>query len=364
MDKVMSTDSNTDGDRMLYKLATFFRQYVNAPYEHLWTLALWTLHTHCFTAARTTPYLNICSHERQAGKTRCLEVLNLVAADTWLATGITPSMLVKKILHSRPTVLLDECQTAFGGSDRQVRGILVSGSRVDGCYEAKGGTQTVEVFCPKAFAGMRILPSAIAERSINILLSPNKSDNETRRFVPKIALKDAEAVVADIRKWVDRNLLDLINAKPYTYGAFPEKLTRREQDMLEPLLHLIDAIGGNLAPDIQKCLLKCVRQDSAHAYFVQLLADVRDAFSKSEKPDRIPTTALLDYLNSLQSRPWNKWDNGAPMNAKDLAQMLDPHSIKPGSIRLSPSFTLKSYTAKDFAPLWTHHLTSEQATCK
>jgi hypothetical protein len=105
-------------------------------------------------------------------------------------------MLVKKIIKSRPTVLLDECQTVFGGSDRQIRGILVSGNRVDENYEAKGGAETVPVFCPKAFAGMRILPAAIAERCINIVLSPNTGDTQTWGFVSKIALKEAEAVVA------------------------------------------------------------------------------------------------------------------------------------------------------------------------
>jgi hypothetical protein len=196
MDRIMSTDSNTDGGKMIYNLAKFLRQYVNASNDQIWALALWTLHTHCFTAARTTPYLNICSHERQAGKTRCLEALNLVCSDAWLGTGVSASMLVKKIIRRRPTVLLDECQTVFGGSDLQVCGILVSGNRVDGSYEAKGGAETVPVFCPKAFAGMRILPPAIAERCINIVLSPNKDDNQTWRFVPKIALKEAEAVVA------------------------------------------------------------------------------------------------------------------------------------------------------------------------
>jgi uncharacterized protein DUF3631 len=357
MDKIMSNDSTTDGGKMIYKLATFLRQYLNTSSENLWALSLWVLHTHCFTAARTTPYLNICSHERQAGKTRCLELLNLVCADAWLGTGVSPAMLAKKIIRFRPTVLLDECQTVFGGSDRQVRGILVSGNRVDGNYEAKGGAETVNVFCPKAFAGTHILPPVIAERSITILLSPNRSDNQTWRFVPKIALKEAEAVVAEIRKWVDRNLLDLINAKPYPYSAFPAELTRREQDILEPFLHLLDAIGGNMATDIQKVLLKCVRQESAQNYFVHLLSDARDAFKKADRPDRITSAALLDFLNSLPARPWRKWDYGEPMNPIHLAGILRAHGITPDSQKIGGK-TLRGYWAADFSGLWRHYLDS------
>src|SRR5436189_4162443 len=145
-------------DQMLYCLARFFNQYLSCEPEQVAVLSVWTLHTYCFSAARTTPYLNICSHEKQSGKTLCLELLSLLCAGSWYATGITPAALTKKIMKSRPAVLLDECQTIFGSSDKQVRGLLVSGAKSSGIYE---GASAVNVFCPKAFAGMPIMPPAL-----------------------------------------------------------------------------------------------------------------------------------------------------------------------------------------------------------
>src|SRR5947209_15679215 len=54
--------------QMIYRLARFFRQYLHCTAEQLAVLSLWTVHTHCFSAARTTPYLNICSTEKQSVK--------------------------------------------------------------------------------------------------------------------------------------------------------------------------------------------------------------------------------------------------------------------------------------------------------
>ena len=132
-DQQISTSGAGAAEQMFFRLWAFFQKHLNTTPEQLGLLSIWTLHTHCYSAFRTTPYLNICSREKQCGKTLCLELLSLVCNNVWYATGATPAVLAKTVLGSRPTILLDECQTLFGGSDKQVRGLLVSGAR-------KGGT--------------------------------------------------------------------------------------------------------------------------------------------------------------------------------------------------------------------------------
>ncbi|HEV3037406.1 MAG TPA: hypothetical protein VHA33_06435 [Candidatus Angelobacter sp.] len=165
-------------EHMLSQLAGFFQQYLDCTPQQRIVLSLWTLHTHCFSAARVTPYLNISSREKQSGKSLCLRLLNLVCAHPWCATGISAGALHRKIGNVRPTVLLDECQTIFGASDKKVRGLLVSGCQRGGTYEfaqrSPSPPSVVEVFCPKAFAGMAILPPAVDDRSIPIVLEAAK----------------------------------------------------------------------------------------------------------------------------------------------------------------------------------------------
>ena len=70
----------TDLARVLEDLAAFVRRYVVMPPAQTNAVALWVAHTHAFEAAESTPYLRVTSAEPVSGKTRLLEVLELVAA--------------------------------------------------------------------------------------------------------------------------------------------------------------------------------------------------------------------------------------------------------------------------------------------
>src|SRR5437667_9841536 len=156
---IASSSSAESADQMFFRLWAFFEKHLSTSPEQLGLLTIWTVHTHCYSAFGVTPYLNICSREKQSGKTLCLELLDLVGNNAWYATGVSPAALTRTIVGSHPTILLDECQTIFGGSDKQVRGLLVSGARKSKTYTAGGKTASdlIDVFCPKAFAGMPIL---------------------------------------------------------------------------------------------------------------------------------------------------------------------------------------------------------------
>lgn len=99
-----------NGQEMLAKVANFLSQYLACTHSQLAVLSLWTLHTHCFTTSPVTPYLHIRSQERDAGKTVCMELLNLLCNNPWLAAGCTPAVLLTKLTQpERGTLLLDDC---------------------------------------------------------------------------------------------------------------------------------------------------------------------------------------------------------------------------------------------------------------
>jgi hypothetical protein len=227
---------------MLGRLAGFFQQYLDCTPQQRTVLSLWTLHTHCFSAARITPYLNISSREKQSGKSLCLQLLNLVCAHPWCATGISAGALHRKIGNLRPTVLLDECQTIFGASDKKVRGLLVSGCQRGGTYEfvqrSPSPPSVVEVFCPKAFAGMAILPPAVDDRSIPMVLEAAKPHAGIARFFIEHATQEAAPLVAWLKQWTADKFADIANAAPYSRELMPAELNARQQDCVEPLLHL------------------------------------------------------------------------------------------------------------------------------
>src|SRR5690348_16640787 len=110
---IQNTTESVSPQDMLDRLEQFFEHYLHCSPEQRTILQLWVLHTHCFAAASATPYLYIYSAEKQAGKTLCLQLLNLLCSDAWFGAAVTPAILVNKIIAQRPAVLLDDCQTVF-----------------------------------------------------------------------------------------------------------------------------------------------------------------------------------------------------------------------------------------------------------
>jgi len=121
-----------DGAQLLSDLVAFIRRFVVLSDSQAIAIALWIVHTHAFEAADSTPYLAINSAEKRCGKTRLLEVLDLLVARAWLTGRTTGAALIRKVSSDRATLLLDESDAAFNGEKtyaEALRGILNSGHR-------------------------------------------------------------------------------------------------------------------------------------------------------------------------------------------------------------------------------------------
>jgi hypothetical protein len=68
----------TDTAQLLGDLVAFVRRFVVLSDAQAAGVALWIAHSHGFEAADTTSYLSITSAEMRSGKTRLLEVLELL----------------------------------------------------------------------------------------------------------------------------------------------------------------------------------------------------------------------------------------------------------------------------------------------
>src|SRR5262249_37307624 len=121
-----------DVSTILENVKAYLRRYVVLTEHQAVAETLWVAHTHAMDAAECTPYLNISGPTRRTGKTRNLEVLQFIVARPWLTQRTSAAVLVRKTDHERPTLLLDETDSAFNG-DRDyaeaLRGLLNSGYR-------------------------------------------------------------------------------------------------------------------------------------------------------------------------------------------------------------------------------------------
>src|SRR5215469_1111313 len=222
---------------MLDSLTSFLRQYLVCDPYHLNVIALWIVHTWCYQHFPTTAYLNICSAEPESGKTRCLELLNLLSNSPWLATGVLKGTIIDKLLTperctenlGRPhTVLLDDCHHTFGPSERQpLIALLNTGSQRTGRYIL--GLDEYCLFGPKAFASNEPLLPSLASRCITISLKRKKQSEPVHRFDRNAA----ETHAAKLLAW-----LNTIGSNPgwitkkanETPPGLPKRLTPHEQD--------------------------------------------------------------------------------------------------------------------------------------
>ena len=169
--------------RLLASIEGTIRRFVVLPGDHeAAALALFVAHTYALEGAHATPYLLIVSPEKRSGKTRLLEVLELMAARPWRVTSASEAAIYRKIAASSPTLLLDEIDAVFGEASERtepLRALLNAGNRpgaaVSRCIR-DGGSMTVQdfrVFCPKVLAGIDTghrIPDTIRDRAIPIAM--------------------------------------------------------------------------------------------------------------------------------------------------------------------------------------------------
>jgi hypothetical protein len=238
----------TGGD-ILNAVFCFIRRFVCLSEPQARAVTLWAAHTYLIAAADVTPYLAITSAEKQSGKTRLLEVLEILVQNPWPTGRVTSAVLVRKIHAHHPTLLLDESDAAFGGNKEYaetLRGVLNTGHRRGGstsCCVGQGtniSSQDFSTFCPKAIAGIGKLPDTVADRSILIRLKRAAPGEVVERFRRRNVGPEAKVLKERLAVWC----LTVVESLPASYPELPEALSDRQQDGAEPLLAIADMAGG------------------------------------------------------------------------------------------------------------------------
>src|SRR5262245_18334476 len=77
---------------------------------------LWIAHTHVMDAWESTPRIAFLSPEPASGKTRALEITELLVPNAVEAVNVSPAYLFRKVGDDKapPTILFDEIDTVFG----------------------------------------------------------------------------------------------------------------------------------------------------------------------------------------------------------------------------------------------------------
>lgn len=229
---------------LLDDVRTFIRRFVVLDDHQAVAATLWAAHTHVFEAFGCTPYLAISSSEKRSGKTRLLEVLELLVREPLPTANISDAALFRVIDDRQPTLLIDEVDAIFGKKSPrdELRGIINAGYRRGATTHRMGGAnnttlQTFSVYCPKAFAGIGdCLPETVSDRAIPIRLKRRTRGQTVERFRLREVAPEGQGLRDRLASWLEPQVEYLTESRP----SLPEELDDRAQDVWEPLLAVAD----------------------------------------------------------------------------------------------------------------------------
>jgi hypothetical protein len=350
-----------NGAAILDRVSAFIRRFVHLSDQQARIVTAWTAHTHAVGSATTTPYLSINSAVKQCGKTRLLEVFELLVNRPWLTGRVTAACLVRKVDQVHPTLLLDESDAAFNGEEKYaeaLRGILNTGFYAGGvasCCVGQGANVTYKDFrtyCAKAIAGIGQLPDTVADRSIPIRLQRKRPGETVARFRRRHAKAEACVIKTELSDWIT-SIADRLNeAEP----TLPDELTDRQQDGIEPLLAVADSAGGDWPAALREAAVEIFQSQAAEDQNVgvQVLADIRSIFGTTVE-DRIATAELLEKLKEIETSPWADWSKGKGLTPNGLSRLLKPFGVSPRTVRTEDK-RAKGYLAESFEDAFGRYL--------
>lgn len=354
---------------VLDEVAAFLKRFVRFQNEHqAVAVALWVSHTHAFDAADTTPYLSITSPEKRSGKTRLLEVLEVLVRRPWLAVQPSEAVLFRKVERDCPALLLDEVDSIFRNPPppqcEPLRALLNAGHRqgvkVSRCVGKGAEIELAEfsVFCPKALAGLGDLPPTVADRSIPIRLARRAPGEKVEPFRYREAREEGRPLGEALAGWSRGAVARLREARPQV----PAGVNDRASEGWEPLLAIADEAGGEWPQKARGAALALHREGGADSESdgVLLLAAIQEIF-QSNGVDRIATADLLAALVEREVGPWGEWwsrqvqggDTRGP--AHRLAKLLKPYGISPKTVRVGDA-TPRGYLREDFKDAFSRYL--------
>jgi hypothetical protein len=352
-----------DGAELLDSLVALLRRYVILPLRGAEVCALWVLHTFVFECFEYTPRLLVNSPDKRCGKSRLMRLVQALCRRPLSCEGASAAALFRAIDSYQPTLFLDEADTFLSGRNvnEDLRGVVNAGFQRGGkvlrCVGDDSEPTAFNCFAPVAIALIGRPPGTVEDRSIPIEMRRKATGERVEKFVPGQPLRAqfSEFVQRCVR-WAADNHTELRRAQP----DVPTGIDDRAADIWVALLAIADRAGGRwprLAREVAVDVMG--GRDGADSIGVRLLRDIRQMFVAADA-ERMSSAGIVAELVLLEDRPWPEYRNDRPITPSQLARLLKPFGVSPGTIRLEDGTTPKGYYRADFAEAWSRYLSSDQ----
>jgi hypothetical protein len=343
---------------LLDEISRIARAHLVLPKGAAELLALWVLHAHAHDCFDISPVLAITSPTPECGKTTCLTLLCALVPRPCPASNITAAALFRAVEKWQPTLLIDEADTFLKNSD-ELRGILNSGHQRSSAYVIRTTGDDHEprqfrTWAPKAVALIGKLPPTLASRAIHIELR-RKTVSESVERLRSDRHDHLEPLRRQAARWVADNAESLRTTDP----VMPEALSGRTLDNWRPLIAIADLAGGEW-PARARRIAQELGGRSEPTDGIMLLEDIQRIFIKHGS-DRLTSSEMARKLSEMEDRPWPEWHQGKPITPRQIAKLLEPFEVKPGTVR-NATCTAKGYKLEDFSDAFTRYVADVSVT--
>lgn len=334
-----------------------------------YAVAAWALHTWALDAFDNTPRLALLSAEKGSGKTRVLEILELVCRNPIQTVNMSVPVLFRLTGGEQPpTILFDEAETMLGyrvaKEHEDLRGLVNGGHRrgvtvLRMAMDGKGGgtVESFETFAPVAFAGLEELPETIMARSIVVRMRRRTRGEHVENLRHRQGVRLVAPLCEALEAWSLRPDLPESVHELLDELTFPVGVEDRAADVWESLLVLGEIAGEPWSRRLQEAAAsihtRSVAEDSSLG--VQLLRDVRGVFVERGNPTRLASAEIVSALVLLEGTPWPSVKSGDPLDAQRLAQLVKRYGIRPTKLR-DGERTFNGYTRESFEDSWTRYV--------
>jgi hypothetical protein len=296
--------SSVRPDVLFSNLKAFFNRRIHflAPWQAT-VVVLWVMGTYVHRLFDWYGYLWLTSPGRRTGKTRLLEIISALAYNaSSVMTDPTEAALFRDTALNASTQVLDENES-LRGADQEKRAGLMSmlndgfkAGAVIPRYNMKAGTiENLEVFCPRALAGINRLAPTLADRCFRIFLKRKRTDEHVARFNQRVLSRSLQKKRDNLHKF--GLLFAPAIAQYYENGntlPIPPETDDRARDILEPLFaiaRLLDEQSPALA--VTKQLIESAKK----------IARDRDA-DEGEDETVVAALEALSVEIHKQKDPW------------------------------------------------------------
>jgi Protein of unknown function (DUF3631) len=358
-----SQSDDLDGAAVLDEVRELLRRFVSFPTQAaLIAVTLWTAHSHLIQTGDNTPRLALLSPEPGSGKTRTLEVLDLLVRAPLFTFSATPASIFRSLKKRQRTILFDEADTIFrrgvktDGSE-DLRALLNAGHRrgakIPRCIGPTYEVEEFPVFAAVVLSGLGDLPETLMSRSIVIRMRRRLESEKVDEFRSAEVAPVGADLQERLARWCELAEDRVGESRP----KLPPGVADRQADVWEPLIAIADVAGGHWPEAARRACLELVRASASQgaSLRLKLLEDIRGVWRDAEAT--LTTKELLRRLVELEESPWANLRN-RELDARGLADRLRPLGVTSRKIKFG-EMSLRGYRRSDFVEAFERYLPPE-----